>query len=111
MTPEAAPVGIAPMLVLPLVRAVLALPQAGACEWSLNARVAGLRVGITLQAVFVADTAPPVLTDVDLSSLRDRLAQLFGQSAQLTISPRPPSVTLDLPRLQEEHDDHDRADR
>ena len=111
MTPEAAPVGIAPMLVLPLVRAVLALPQAGACEWSLNARVAGLRVGITLQAVAVPDTAPPALTDVDLSSLRDRLAHLFGQSAQLTISPRPPSVTLDLPRLQEEHDDHDRADR
>ena len=99
------------MLVLPLVRAVLALPQAGACEWALNARVAGLRVGITLQAVVVPDIAPPALSDVDLSSLRNRLAHLFGQSAQLTISPLLPSVTLDLPRLQEEHDDHDRADR
>jgi hypothetical protein len=111
MTPEAPSVGIAPMLVLPLVRAVLALPRAGACEWRLNARVAGPRVVITLQAAAEAGNAPPALADVDLSSLRDRLAQLFGQSAQLTISPRPPSLTLDLPRLQEEHDDHDRTDR
>jgi hypothetical protein len=111
MTPEAPSVGIAPMLVLPLLRAVLVLPRAGACEWRLNARVAGPRVVITLHAATEASTALPALADVDLSSLRDRLAQLFGQSAQLTKSPRPPSVTLDLPRLQEEHDDHDRTDR
>jgi hypothetical protein len=111
MTPEAPSVGIAPMLVLPLVRAVLALPRAGACEWLLNARAAGPRVVITLQAAAEASNAPPALADVDLSSLGDRLAQLFGQSAQLTLSPRPPSVTLDLPRLQEEHDDNDRTDR
>jgi LytS/YehU family sensor histidine kinase len=111
MTPEAPSVGIAPMLVLPLVRAVLALPRAGVCAWLLNARVAGARVVITLQAAAEAGNAPAALADVDLSSLRDRLAELFGQSAQLTMSPRPPSVTLDLPRLQEERDDNDRTDR
>jgi LytS/YehU family sensor histidine kinase len=111
ITPGALSVGIAPMLVLPLVRAVLALPRAGACAWLLNARIEGPRMVITLQASLEAPNASAALADVDLSSLRDRLAELFGQSAQLTMSPRPPSVTLDLPRLQEERDDNDRNHR
>jgi len=50
------------------------------------------------------------LESADLSSLHDQLAQLFGRSAHLAVSPRPPSVTLDLPRLREDSDD-DRIDR
>jgi hypothetical protein len=113
VAPEARPVGIAPMLLLPLLRAVLASPSAGSWEWLLSARATGQRLIVTLQPV--ADGGgtgtPQVLADADVSSLQDRLAQLFGQSAQLTLSLQPPSVTLDLPRLQEEHDDDDRADR
>ena len=113
VAPEARPVGIAPMLLLPLLRAVLASPCAGSWEWLLSARATGQRLIVTLQPA--ADGGgtgtPQVLADADVSSLRDRLAQLFGQSAQLTLSLQPPSVTLDLPRLQEEHDDDDRADR
>ena len=43
MTPDARPVGIAPMLVLPLLRAVLALPCATQPAWVLSARTAGHR--------------------------------------------------------------------
>jgi len=107
MTPEARPIGIAPMLVLPLLRDVLAMPRATQRGWRLSARAAGQRLLIRLQPD--ADDgnrdAPGVLASADLSSLRDRLAQLFGRSARLAVSHSAPSVTLDLPRLQEDSDD------
>jgi hypothetical protein len=111
MTPDARPVGIAPMLVLPLLRAVLALPCATQPAWVLSARTAGHRLIVTLQSnVDAGAQAASLLDPVDLSSLRDRLTQLFGRSAHLTASSHPPTLTLDLPRLQEDPDD-DRADR
>jgi len=112
MTPDARPVGIAPMLVLPLLREVLACPRAATSDWLLSARVAGQRLLVTLQpnAADIDADAPGVLASADLSSLHDRLAQLFGRSASLATSTRPPCLTLDLPRLQEDSDD-DRAER
>jgi len=47
----------------------------------------------------------------NVSSLRDRVALLFGRYAQLTVSARPPAMTLHLPRLQEEDPDDDGLDR
>jgi Histidine kinase len=111
ITPEALSIGIAPMLVLPLVRAVLAVPRATQLEWGLSAHVAGNRLAVTLQST--ADTgaaAAGLLTSIDLAALRDRLGQLFGRSASLVMSPQPPVLALELPRLQEDPDD-DRADR
>jgi hypothetical protein len=111
MTPDARPISIAPMLVLPLLRAVLALPCATQPEWVLSAKPASHRLIVTLQSnVDAGAEADGLLERADLSSLDDRLAQLFGRSAQLTASSRPPTLTLDLPRLQEDPDD-DRADR
>jgi hypothetical protein len=77
----------------------------------LGAQVAGERLIVTLQADAGAgaETAG-LLESVDLSSLHDRLTRLFGRFARLTVSARPPALTLDLPRLQEEPDD-DRPDR
>jgi len=46
-----------------------------------------------------------LLASMDLSSLHDRLTQLFGRFARLTVSARPPTLTLDLPRLPEDPDD------
>ncbi len=111
MTPDARPVGIAPMLVLPLLRAVLALPCATPPAWVLSAKTASHRLIVTLESE--ADAGAEVaglLERADLSSLHDRLTQLFGRSAHLTASSQPPTLTLDLPRLQEDSDD-DRADR
>lgn len=112
LAPDARPVGIAPMLLLPLLRTVLALPRASEVEWLLSARVAGQHLRVTLQSNADGDAAARgVLTGADLSSLHDRLARLFGRTATLAVSPQPPSVTLDLPRLHEEDSDDDRSDR
>jgi hypothetical protein len=109
MTPEARLIGIAPMLVLPLLRSVLALPGATQTEWLLSAHVANLRLIVTLQSIADAKTAGP-FTSMDLTPLHDRLAQLFGRTARLTVSSQPPGLTLDLPHLQEDRSDH-RTDR
>jgi hypothetical protein len=112
LAPDARPVSVAPMLVLPLLRAVLALPRATEGEWLLSARTAGQRLLVTLQLTADGDAdAHGELARADLSSLHDRLARLFGRTATLAVSPRPPSVKLDLPRLQEEDSDDDRTDR
>jgi hypothetical protein len=111
IAPEARSTGIAPMLVLPLLRALLTVPGAAQCEWVLSARVAGERLLVTLQPDgHAAAEAAGLLASTDLSSLRQRLLQLFAGSAQLAASARPPALTLDLPSLQEESHD-DRADR
>jgi hypothetical protein len=111
ITPEALSIGIAPMLVLPLVRAVLAVPRATQLGWGLSASVSGNRLTVTLQSMPEAGAeAAGLLASTDLTALRDRLVQLFGHSAHLAMSHQPPALTLDLPRLQEDPDD-DRADR
>ncbi|WP_280155954.1 histidine kinase [Piscinibacter sp. XHJ-5] len=109
--PGAHNIGIAAMLVLPLLRTVLAAAHTMACEWSLTARLVGDRLRVTLQAdQDVGVRAAGWSESADLSSLQDRLMQLFGEFASLTVSPMPAALTLDLPRLQEDRDD-DRLDR
>jgi GNAT superfamily N-acetyltransferase len=112
VTPDARRVGIAPMLLLPLLRQVLTLHSATHGEWLLSARVTGLRLSVALQPNTQDGNvdARGVLESADLSSLHDRLAQLFGRSAHLAVSTRPPSLTLDLPRMREDSND-DRIDR
>jgi hypothetical protein len=109
IAPDAQSVGIAPMLVLPLLRSVLVVPYATQCEWTLDAKVAGDRLIVSLQADANASAAG-LLAGADLSSLRERLAQLFGRSARFTVSSQPPALTLDLPRLHEDPDG-DHSDR
>jgi hypothetical protein len=105
-TPDSERVGIAPMLVLPLLRATLAAPHAMEDEWVLSARVIGQRLRVTLQSNAADHTeAPDVLAEADLTPLHERLARLYGRDAELAISPRPPSLTLDLPLLPRDSDD------
>jgi hypothetical protein len=112
MAPDARPAGLAPMLVLPLLRSVLALPHATEGEWLLGARVAGPRLVVTLQSNAGGDNdLEGVLAHAELSSLHDRIGRLFGQAATLTLSLRPRCITLDLPLLHEEYPDDDRTDR
>jgi hypothetical protein len=104
--PGAMQAGIAPMLILPLLRAALAVPQAAQRCWQMSAGVAEGRVVVTLGA----DDSDAATGEPDLAALRERLARLFGASARLTVSNRSAFLTLDLPRLVE--DSHDqRADR
>ena len=103
-------VDVAPMLVLPLARAVLAVPRSDAHAWRLSARLAEGRLVVTLAAMADDVGAGDVLRAADFQALDERLARLFGPSARLTFSDGPPAVTLDLPRLLEDCDDH-RADR
>jgi hypothetical protein len=107
-SPNAHSIGIAPMLVLPLARTVLDLAHAVPGEWTLSAQVAGDRLIVTLGAEPRAETIG-LLETADLSSLHDRLTQLYGRFARLTVSTGPPALTLDRPRLQEDPDD-DRPD-
>jgi LytS/YehU family sensor histidine kinase len=105
IAPGAQSIGMAPMLVLPLLRTVLALPNAAQCEWTLTAEAAGGRLIVTLANSDAGAEAADLLANTDLSSLHDRLTQLFGRFARLTVSGRPPALALDLPRLQEDPDD------
>jgi hypothetical protein len=107
MAPDACSVGIAPMLILPMVRAVLVLPHAARDQWVLSARVVGPRLVVTLEPQQSDATTNP-LAGADLSSLHDRLLDLLGPSARLTASLQPPALTLEFPRLHEDVD-HDRA--
>ena len=109
MSPESAQLGIAPMLVLPLVRSVLVAAPAAHRRWLLGSRVVDRRLQIRLESNDGA-AAAAVSSQVDLDALQERLAQLFGTSAHLVVSSAPLALTLDLPRLLEDSDDH-RADR
>jgi hypothetical protein len=103
MTPDARPVGIAPMLVLPLLRAVLAIPHAADFAWELSARVGGDRLIVALQSSTGANTETTgMLANTDLTPLHDRIAHLFARSARLAVVAQPALLTLDLPRLQED---------
>lgn len=111
MTPDARPAGIAPMLVLPLLRAVLAIPCAGQREWVLTAKTASGRLIVTLQSdVDAGAEGADLFARADLTWLEDRLIQLFGRFARLAASSDSPMLTLDLPLLQGDLDDH-RPDR
>ncbi|MEO6745301.1 MAG: histidine kinase [Caldimonas sp.] len=109
MSPESARVGIAPMLVVPLLRSVLVAGSSSSPDWLLSSQVVKQRLQIRLESKS-GGTPSDLLSQVDLEALRERLAQLFGTLAQLTVSSVPLALTLDLPRLLEDSDDH-RADR
>lgn len=111
---DARPVGIAPMLVLPLLRSVLALPHATRFAWTLSAESIGDRLVVKLEANEGRDDqgeAASLLASANVSALDDRIGLLFGRFANLTVSARPPTMTLNLPRLQEEDPDDDGLDR
>jgi Histidine kinase len=102
MTPEARPISIAPMLVLPLLRSVLVVPRATqGAEWALSAHLASRRLIVTLHSIAGAETAGP-FTSMDLAPVHDRLAQLFGRTARLSVSSERPGLILDLPYLRED---------
>ena len=109
MSPESARVGIAPMLVMPLLRSVLVAGPSSSPAWLLSAQVVEQRLQIRLESKSGGNPSEMV-SQVGLEPLRERLAQLFGTLAQLIVSAAPPALTLDLPRLLEDSDDH-RADR
>ncbi len=107
MTPDSAKIGIAPMLVLPLLREVLAVPRATEVEWCLDAELVGQRLIVTLQPSPADLTGiPGVLAQPNLAPLHEQLWRLFGQTARLAVSAAPPCLTLDLPLLLGDHDDH-----
>ena len=109
MAPESPSVGIAPMLVLPLVRSVLAVAAGATRPWLLSSSVVDRRLLIRLESEGAGDPSG-LLMQVDLEALHKRLTQLFGKSARLVVASAPLALTLDLPRLLEDSDAH-RADR
>jgi Histidine kinase len=109
MAPDCRALGIAPMLVLPLLRAALASYQAAEPEWVLSAYATGARLIVTLEWDADIDVTA-VSASQEFGSLHERLLRLFGRSAGLAVLPHIPALTLDLPRLQEDPDD-DSPDR
>ena len=101
MEPAARSVSIAPMHILPMVRAVMVLPHAARAQWVLNARVAGPVLAVTLEPR-QSDVMTNPLSGADLSSLHDRLLDLLGPSARLTASVQPPALTLEFPSVRED---------
>jgi hypothetical protein len=107
MTPDNAQTGIAPMLLLPMLREVLAVPCAMQVEWRLSAELVRQRLLVTLQPDAGEETdAHGVLVQANLALLHEQLSRLFRQSARLAVSALPPCLTLDLPLLLGDHDDH-----
>ncbi len=110
MGPGSARAGLAPMLLLPLLRQVLTGGPSSELGWVLSADVARRRLRITLMAEAGSVGSADAFARAELTSLKDRVDQLFGRSARLTVVARPPALTLDMPDMQEELDDH-RVDR
>ena len=118
MAPDAARMGIAPMFVLPMLRAVLvdspaapraADPSEAPDAWLLSARIDAQRLIVQLESVTAAQV-PGLATSPELASMRKRLYALFGASASLSAATRPARLILELPCQREDVDD-DRADR
>jgi LytS/YehU family sensor histidine kinase len=110
MSPDCRSLAIAPMLLLPLLRAALASGRAAEPEWVLGAHASGARLIVTLQSTAGMDTAG-LADSLEIAAVQERLSRLFGRSARLSVLPDASCVTVDLPRLQEEESDDDRADR
>jgi len=107
MAPGSAKVGIAPMLVLPMLRDVLAVPRSTHIVWRLSAALVRQRLLVTLQPHAGDDTdAAAAFAEADLAPLREQLSRLFGQTAWLAVSASRPCLTLDLPLLLGDQDDH-----
>jgi len=103
--PEAAQCHLAPLLALPLLRAVLDTTGASAVPWRLDAIAAGGRLLVTLGAIPGAETrAADVLARADLTALRERLSSLHGDAAKLWLAQPPTTVTLDVPFAIDEGD-------
>ena len=101
---------IAPMLALPLLRSVHAvIGPARAC--AVAVRLDGDRLRLRFAADPAAPAGPSDLRAVDLQSLRERLAAVYGDTATLTHSAESPTaLLLDLPLHLDHHDAHG-ADR
>lgn len=89
---------LAPMLALPLVRAVLEDAACRRLAWQLDAQASGGHLTLTLSAHSAApETIAAVLARVQLDSLHERLALLYGDAARLSVSQAAPLLTLELP--------------
>jgi len=96
--PEALQCSLAPLLALPLLRAVLDAAGASAVPWRLDAAAAGGRLLVTVAAAPGAEArAADVLVHADLAALRERLSSLHGDAAKLWLAEPPTRVTLDVP--------------
>jgi len=93
---------LAPMLALPLLRAVLDDPAHRRFAWRLDAQAAGGRLMVTLGAPAVSrEELAVALGRVRLGPLNDRLALLYGDAARLWMPQTPPLLSLDLPLVFE----------
>ena len=116
---------LGPMLVLPLLQEMLAAPRAREFAWRLSAepfasddaspRTPRLCVRLapaeSMPAGQPSDEATPAPS---IERLRERLAQLYGDAASLSVMPLRDGVSafvLDLPLAQETPVDDHRADR
>lgn len=95
---DAAHASLAPMLALPLLRAVLEVPGNGRHAWRLEAQAAGGRLMIALDAPSAArEDVVAALARAQLGPLRERLALLHRDAARLWVGHTPPLLSLDLP--------------
>ena len=89
---------LAPMLALPLLRAVLDVPGNDRHAWRLEAHAAGGRLMVTLSAPAAArEDVATALAGAELGPLHQRLALLHGDAARLWAAQTPPLLSLDLP--------------
>jgi len=116
---------LGPMLVLPLLQEMLAAPHAREFAWRLSAepiasddaepRMPRLRVRLApAQPMPARQPETEAAPAPSIERLRERLAQLYGSNATLSIVPLRdgiPSFVLDLPLAQETPADDHRADR
>jgi hypothetical protein len=102
------------MLVLPLLQEILAVPRATSHAWRLHAELVAAegdivrapRLSVRLEPR--SDASPehtaPIADSPPVERLRERLAELYGRGASLSVETRAgglPAFALDLPLIKE----------
>lgn len=89
---------VAPMLVLPLLRAALDMPGGEGIAWQLGAHVLDGRLLVVVDAVpGDAAAARVAMTSAALVTLQERLFSLHGGMATLSLTRAPFGITMALP--------------
>lgn len=105
VAPDAQGAALAPLVLLPMVRTLLATPGS---DWRIDATRAGDRLAVGVTCGTPGADARRALAAIDLPALHERLRAVHGDDARCTLDAAAARLTLDLPLSL---DDDARTDR
>jgi hypothetical protein len=112
VSPLAAQSDLGPMLILPLLQEMLALPDSSSVAWRLSAEAIASddamprtpRLSVRLAPAAEPSASGRVVATPSIARLRERLAELHGRAATLSVAALEgdlASFTVDLPLVEE----------